>query len=140
MILMRYLQVYRLANNKKYFNWYLFHSNKHKGKYDEAESMLLEALRIRQMALGQDHPEVASTHTKLGDVYKRQLKYDQAETKYQDALRIYKALHGTDHVDIANLQVDLGLLFYAQKKYTQAEEMYLLALAIRAAKVRSCNQ
>jgi hypothetical protein len=45
--------------------------------------MLVEALRIRKLALGPDHPDVGSTNARLGDVYKRQRKYTKAEAMYQ---------------------------------------------------------
>ena len=35
-------------------------------KYEEAERMLTDALRIRRLALGLDHPDVGVTQTKLG--------------------------------------------------------------------------
>jgi tetratricopeptide (TPR) repeat protein len=56
--------------------------------------MYQEALRIRKAALGEEHPEYATTLSNLAGLYQAMGAYDKAEPMYQEALRITKAALG----------------------------------------------
>lgn len=53
------------------------------GKYSEAEPLFLHALAIREKALGPDHPDVANSLNRLGEIYTTQGRYNEAEPLFQ---------------------------------------------------------
>ncbi len=67
------------------------------GKYAEAEPLYQRALRIREQALGPDHPQVAYPLNGLANLYQEQGKYAEAEPLYQRALHIREQALGPDH-------------------------------------------
>ena len=67
------------------------------GRYEEAESLYLEALEIRKRLLGQEHPYVAESMNNLAFIYKSQGRYEEAEPLYQQALAIADRELGAEH-------------------------------------------
>jgi len=57
------------------------------GKYDEAEPLYVECLRMRREVLGDNHPDTLSSMNNLAVLYKSQGKYDEAEPLYVECLR-----------------------------------------------------
>ena len=47
------------------------------GQYDKALEMYNKSLKISLAALGEDHPDVATTYN-MGEVYRSQGQYDKA--------------------------------------------------------------
>jgi tetratricopeptide (TPR) repeat protein len=100
-------------------------------RYAEAEAFYQQSLRIREQALGPDHPDVAYPLHNLALLYYEQGKYAEAEPLYQRALRIWEQALGPDHSQVANSLTNLGILYYEQGKYAEAESLYQRALRIR---------
>jgi len=101
------------------------------GRYQQAESLLLTTLAVRQQILEANHPDTARTLNDLGEVYRKQGKYHEAETLLQEALAIRQQALGEAHPDVAQTLHNLANLYRAQGAYVKAELFYLQALHIR---------
>jgi tetratricopeptide (TPR) repeat protein len=67
------------------------------GDYGKAESCLLEALAIREKALGKGHPYYATSINNLGTLYKDMGDYGKAESCLLEALAIWEKALGKGH-------------------------------------------
>jgi CHAT domain-containing protein/Flp pilus assembly protein TadD len=106
---------------------------KHLGMFAEAESSLLEALRMQQRQDGDAPDEVtriSSDYTKqeallqLGDLYTAQGRYAEAEPRYLQALKVSKRSSRSE-IGHAEAQVINGLatLYAVQGRYSDAEAL-----------------
>src|SRR6266851_3930014 len=102
-----------------------------RARYQQAESLLLTTLAIRQQILEANHPDTARTLNDLGEVYRKQGKYQEAETLLQEALAIRQQALGEAHPDVAQTLHNLANLYRAGGAYVKAEPFYLQALHIR---------
>lgn len=59
------------------------------------------AVRIRQRALGSQHPELAADLAALAAILDGQRRYLQAERVYRRALRIFRKTYGPSYREIA---------------------------------------
>jgi len=100
-------------------------------QYAEAERLHLSALRIREQALGLEHPDVASSLHALALLFWKQGRDREAEPLYLRALQIRELVLGANHPDVASVLNDLGNLSWKQGKYAEAESFSLRALRIR---------
>lgn len=100
------------------------------GKYSEAEPLLQRSLAIREKALGEEHPDVATSLNNLAVLYKVQDKYIEAEPLYQRSLAILEKALGEDRPDFAVSLNNLALLYDDQGKYAEAEPLFQRSLAI----------
>jgi tetratricopeptide (TPR) repeat protein len=100
-------------------------------RYDQAESLLQCALRIREQTQGLEHLDTATTLRTLAWLYQDRGKYAEAEPLYQRALRIREQQLGPEHLDVATSLNGLGHIYYQQGKYGEAEPLYQRALRIR---------
>jgi tetratricopeptide (TPR) repeat protein len=101
-----------------------------RGQYKEAESLCQRALRIREQALGPEHPEVAQSLNSLAVLYITQHLYERVESLCLRALSIQEQALGPQHTDVAVTLNDLAMLYYLQGKYEQVEPLYQRALSI----------
>ncbi|GAC1701243.1 MAG: hypothetical protein PVS3B3_28650 [Ktedonobacteraceae bacterium] len=100
-------------------------------QYVQAETLLKQALAIREQVLPTNHPDIASTKSDLGLLYLTQGKYQQAEPLLEHALAICDQALGREYPDTAASLNNLALLYYAQGKYALAGNLYRQALHIR---------
>lgn len=80
------------------------------GLYQEAESLLDEALELRRRLLGASHPDVASSLAHRGVLYRLQGRFDDAETVLREALAIQEKTLGEEHIDIGLTLRQLGAI------------------------------
>ena len=66
--------------------WYL----NERGRYSEAEPLLVRALSIREGQLGAEHPDTAQSLNDLATLYQNQGKYAEAEPLFVRALSIFE--------------------------------------------------
>jgi tetratricopeptide (TPR) repeat protein len=100
-------------------------------QYKQAESLLQQALTIRQQVLVANHPDTARSLNDLGVLYLTQGKYQQAEPLLQKALAIRQKKLGVEHPDTATSLNNRALLYFEQGRYSSAETLYRDALEIR---------
>ena len=111
--------------------WYLYK----RGFYEQVEALLQKALAIRELVLGAEHIETASTLNHLATLYLEQGNYAQAESFNQRALIICEEKLGATHPDVAQILNDLAMVYHREGKDKQAEPLYQRALAIREEKL-----
>jgi tetratricopeptide (TPR) repeat protein len=80
------------------------------GNYERAEALFLQALKLRQRLLGDNHPDVASSLNNLAKLYYSQGKYDQAEPLYLQALNILEQSLGGNHPNTVRVRENLANL------------------------------
>jgi CHAT domain-containing protein len=100
------------------------------GNYEAAEPLFQRSLRIRETALGPEHPDVATSLNNLALLYRAQGNYEAAEPLFQRALRIYETALGPEHPDVATSLNNLAALYDDQGNYEAAEPLYQRALQI----------
>jgi len=100
------------------------------GKYAEAIPLAQQVLAIREKAFGPEHPDVASSLTKLADLYYDQRRYADAAPLLERALAIYERALGSEHTNLALLLGRLAVLFDKQGRYADAEPLLKRALAM----------
>lgn len=103
------------------------------GRYDEAETLLTEALSLYERALGPEHLDVAMTLNTLGAVKLHKGQYAQSESLLKKALAIQERKAGTQSADVAYTLNNLALLAATQGDFRQAEPLYERALKIKRA-------
>jgi tetratricopeptide (TPR) repeat protein len=104
-----------------------------RGRYKEAEPLLLQMLAVCERVLEPDHPEMAMFLNDVALLYDAQGRYDQAEMLYQRSLGIAENTFGPGHPNMAIGLNNLAALYKNLGKYEQAEALHLRSLAIKEA-------
>ncbi len=71
------------------------------GDYSKAEPLLQKALESRKKALGENHPDYATSLNNLAELYHNMGDYSKAEPLLQKALEIRKKALGENYPDYA---------------------------------------
>src|SRR5260370_38132193 len=87
------------------------------GRWADAEPLYRRALRIRELMLGPDHPEVSVTLNSLGLLSFDRGRYVEAESAFKRALAIDDRPAGRDHPDVATDLTTLGDVYRAQGRH-----------------------
>jgi CHAT domain-containing protein/tetratricopeptide (TPR) repeat protein len=101
-----------------------------KGNYKGAVPLRQRALAIRRKALGEDHPDTASSHDALAELDLYLGRFADAEAGFRTALTIRRKVLGEDHPATASCYNDLVKSLDEQGKYAEAEADLRKALAI----------
>jgi tetratricopeptide (TPR) repeat protein len=101
-----------------------------KGRYDQAESLYQQALKIRERELGPDDLKVATTLNNLAVLYLDRGRYLEAESLCSRSLAIVEKAWGRDHPKVARRLSNLADIYAVQNKYEAAAALYERALAI----------
>ena len=101
------------------------------GMYQPAEPLYEQALEIKRTALGEDHPDFATSLNNLALLYHSMGRYAEAEPLYKQDLEISRKALGEDHPDFATSLNNLALLYDSMGRYAEAEPLYEQALEIR---------
>lgn len=102
-----------------------------RGRYQDAEPLLLEAIAVSENAFGADHLEVSTALNNLAVCYKYLARYLEAGPLYQRALRITVRALGPDHADVATIYHNLGGLEHAAGNGMRGEPFARKAVRIR---------
>jgi tetratricopeptide (TPR) repeat protein len=102
-----------------------------RGRYREAEPVLLEAIRVAEAAFGTDHLEVATPLNNLAVCYKYLARYLDAGPLYQRALAITERALGSDHPNVASIYHNLGGLEHAARNWARGEPFARKSVRIR---------
>lgn len=100
------------------------------GFFDQALSLIEEALEHRRAVLGDDHPDVAHCLVAAADVYATQGRYEIAESAASRALTIYEAEFGPRHPETAFSMALLGTIYLRLGRFDDAEQMFVRNLAV----------
>src|SRR6266700_489987 len=102
-----------------------------RGRYDQADSFLHQALAMREQVLGPDYPATATSLNDLAELHQAQGKYEEAEPLYQRALAMRESVLGPEHPDTALSLNNLAVLYADLGEYEQAEALSHRDLAIK---------
>ena len=94
------------------------------GRFNEAESHLVEVMETREEMLGVQHPSTLVSVNNLGLVLESQGKYEEAEAMHRRALNAREKVLGPEHPGTLVSVNNLGLVLKRQGKYKEAEEMH----------------
>lgn len=100
------------------------------GKFDEVESLLLNAVEIYKQCLKDNHPSVASALVALAELYHDQGRYHEAEIYFFRAKEIYNDRIGSDCAEMAPVLNNLACLYKSLGRYQDAEDFFMQALTI----------
>jgi CHAT domain-containing protein/tetratricopeptide (TPR) repeat protein len=106
------------------------------GRYDEAIVVATELLKLREQRLGPDHPAVAWSVARLGDLERYRGHYPEAYKLLKRSLAIREAKLGPDHPDVAHSLVLLALIEAYLGHYNAALPLAQRCLKIREAKLK----
>lgn len=99
-------------------------------QYEEAASLLRQALTLRVQLFGTIHPDVAQSTHQLASLSWLRGQFEQAEPLFRQAIAIRQQTLGPEHPAVADCLNDLALLYGNQGRYEQAEALYHQALTI----------
>eukprot|EP00521_Asterionellopsis_glacialis_P008371 CAMPEP_0195283704 /NCGR_PEP_ID=MMETSP0707-20130614/2162_1 /TAXON_ID=33640 /ORGANISM="Asterionellopsis glacialis, Strain CCMP134" /LENGTH=575 /DNA_ID=CAMNT_0040342921 /DNA_START=79 /DNA_END=1806 /DNA_ORIENTATION=- len=102
----------------------------HAKRYEEAESVLCEAIVLRKQTLGPHHKDVAASSVKLGHVYTKLKKHDSAVKSFKAALHISRDHHDDQQIQSAQVLSHIGCLYYDAKELMAAQATFCDALAL----------
>jgi tetratricopeptide (TPR) repeat protein len=107
------------------------------GNYAKAEPLYERALKIREEALGANHPEVATSLYNLAGLYQSQGKYAKAEPLYKRSLEIRVKALGPNHPAVALCLENYAELLRKTNRKVEAEKLDARAKAIWETRKRS---
>jgi tetratricopeptide (TPR) repeat protein len=113
-----------LLNNT---GWYALRQ----GLFGQAESMVLEAVRIRKKILGSDEPSTLLSLNLLASVLADLGKYSEAESMHRQNLATREKVFSLDHPDTLMTMNNLAEVLSSQGQYSEAESMHRQTLATR---------
>ena len=93
-------------------------------EYDEAVSLLRQALALREKALGPEHPDVAITLDNLGLAYAYKKDYAKAEEFIKRSLAMLEKKSGLWDYDVTLATNNLAGVYKAQGKHAEAVALY----------------
>jgi CHAT domain-containing protein/Tfp pilus assembly protein PilF len=96
-----------------------------------AERLFRRTVAIRQKVLGPEHPDTATSLSKLGSLYYSTGSYSKAAPLLQRALAIREKALGPAHPSTTTSLNNLAALYDVTGEYARAEPLYLRALTIR---------
>ncbi|MBC7817249.1 MAG: CHAT domain-containing protein, partial [Planctomycetaceae bacterium] len=101
------------------------------GRYAEALAIYRKALKLREEALGHDHPELAPLLTNLAVVLDARGDKAEAEKLYRRSLEIQRKAFGNQHPSLATNLHNLAALFTDQGRFDAAEPLIAEAIILR---------
>jgi len=101
------------------------------GLYERAQSLLSQALALRQRQFGTRSLEAAASLAYVGDVLESRGQSADAERLLRDALAIRREHLGDHHLEVAESMESLGYCLMSQARYDEAEKFQRGALQIR---------
>lgn len=100
------------------------------GRLAQAEPLLRQAQSIREVMLGPQHPDTATSLNDLALMYVYRGRYTEAEPLYRRALAIREAALGPRHPETAASLNNLAALYLREGRYAEVETLLQRALAI----------
>lgn len=102
-----------------------------------AEALLLEALALREEALGAEHPKLGTLHLNIAKAMTKNGKYSEAEPHVTRSIGLLSAL-GEDNLALARPLITRGVVRKKQGRFDEARTDYerALGLARKAGRVQ----
>src|SRR5579859_7122383 len=90
------------------------------GKYSDSEALLRQALEIRVITSGEEHPDTLTTMHTLASIYWQQGKSAKAETLGEEVLEKTRRILGEEHPDMLTSMHNLASTYWQQGKSAKA--------------------
>jgi len=103
----------------------------HLGRYDQAEPLMNQALKIRRRELAQDDPDVGSTLQGLGVLHAQKGDLEKAEELMREAVRVMRVSEQIPGELSVGPALELGIVLRKIGRYDEAEQVYTEALALQ---------
>lgn len=103
------------------------------GKYENALSLLQNALKMRECLLEKEHPDMVQSYISIGLLYYELTQYEEALEYLYQALEIADTIWTGPFSFKADIYNNLGLVYRNIGDYEKAKEYYMQALNIREA-------
>lgn len=100
------------------------------GEYDEAESLLEQALDVREKNFRSPHSDLSESLHNLGVLFWENGQYEKAERYLREALEMKQELHEEVHESVANTMLSLAIVLKELRKFEEAEPLYHNSLEI----------
>ena len=97
-------------------------------RFDEAESLMRQAMKIRVAAFGEQHPNVAESLNTLAILLQQTNRFEEAESLVRQALKIRVAAFGEQHPNVAESLNTLAILLQQTNRFEEAEPLMRQAL------------
>jgi serine/threonine protein kinase/Tfp pilus assembly protein PilF len=101
------------------------------GLYQQAETILEKALKLKKSIYGDDNLSVGDTLFNLGIIYDDQGRYEEAASLFRQSLDIRSRKLRADDPEVARSLNSLAIAYWNQEKYAQAEPLLERSLAIK---------
>ncbi|MEM1180292.1 MAG: serine/threonine-protein kinase [Acidobacteriota bacterium] len=101
-----------------------------RNRLEQAEALFLESLRLREHALGAEHPHVASSLESLCTLARDRQQFEAAAEFCLRSLGIKRQVYGDQHNQVAWALQQLGVVRRHQRRWPEAEAAMEEALAI----------
>lgn len=99
--------------------------------YDRAQSLLAEAMDIREERFGAQSLEMARSYESIGRLHFAKGEYDEAARLFAEALRLHRELPGGVHTNVATAMNNHAVALRALGELDAAESLHREALALR---------
>ena len=100
------------------------------GLYEQAESMLEDAVDLDRENLDPGHPQSTLSTFELGRLLHKQGRYDEAEVHYRETVESLEAAGAGEDARLATALDGLGNLMIEQGRYDEAEGFILRGLSM----------
>ena len=100
------------------------------GRHADAEPLYKQAMEIRRTALGEGHPDYATSLNNLAELYRAMGRHAEAEPLYKQAMEIRRTALGEGHPAYATSLNNLAELYRAMGRHAEAEPLYRQAVCI----------
>jgi tetratricopeptide (TPR) repeat protein len=104
---------------------------RNRGKYSQAEAILVAALAARRRVLGEQHNDTWASMNSLALVYQAQGKYEQAEHLLQQVVEARQRVMSAEHPETLLTMKNLAELYQRQERMTEAEALFTKILEAR---------
>jgi tetratricopeptide (TPR) repeat protein len=95
-----------------------------KDQYDEAQNYFDKAMKIQQVVLGREHPQLAVTLVNMGLTHQMQGDTAQAIAFFQQAAAIEEKVQGEGNLVLADTYSLLASLYSSRRDYAMALKMH----------------
>ena len=95
------------------------------GSFQKAEMLHLEAIAIREKALGKEHPEYATSLINMAALYLKMGNYKKVESLCLEAIAIQEKVLGKEHFEYVDGLHNLGILYWATGDLYAAKSFFL---------------
>ncbi|MCP4660737.1 MAG: serine/threonine protein kinase [bacterium] len=101
------------------------------GRYDRAEALLENALKLRRRALGEDHVLVAESLNDLAFLYQHMGDAEQSEAHLRRSLEIRYQSSDPDVAELSHSINNLAIALYDRGYYAEAEPLFRRVITMR---------